>query len=123
VRYRTPDRRQTDKRGFRTKREAEDFLASVEVSKLRGEWVDASRSRITIADWAPRWYESQLQLKETTLSGYRHSLEKHVVPKWGNHRLVDISYSDVQSWATQLSKKLAPSTVRQVFLVLSNMLK
>ncbi len=34
VRYRTPERRQTDKRGFRTKREAEDFLATVEVSKL-----------------------------------------------------------------------------------------
>jgi hypothetical protein len=36
VRYRKPDHMQTDKRGFRTKREAEDFLASVEVSKLRG---------------------------------------------------------------------------------------
>ena len=33
VRYRTPDRRQTDKRGFRTKREAELFAATVEVSK------------------------------------------------------------------------------------------
>lgn len=34
VRYRKPDRRQTDKRGFKTKRDAEDFLASVEVSKM-----------------------------------------------------------------------------------------
>ena len=33
VRYRTPDRRQTDKRGFKTKREAEPFAAEVEVSK------------------------------------------------------------------------------------------
>jgi hypothetical protein len=37
VRYRTPDRRQTDKRGFRTKHDAEQFLASVEVSMGRGE--------------------------------------------------------------------------------------
>ena len=36
VRYRTPDRRDTQKRGFRTKREAEDYLASVEVAKMRG---------------------------------------------------------------------------------------
>lgn len=48
VRYRTPDRRQTDKRGFTSKREAEDFLATVEVSKMRGEWVDPTRSRITV---------------------------------------------------------------------------
>lgn len=36
VRYRKPDRSQTDKRGFKTKREAEDFLATVQVSQLRG---------------------------------------------------------------------------------------
>ena len=36
VRYRKPDRTQTDKRGFRTKRDAELFLASVEVAKTRG---------------------------------------------------------------------------------------
>jgi len=43
VRYRTPGPRQTDKRGFKTKREAEDFLATVEVSKMRGEWVGPTR--------------------------------------------------------------------------------
>ena len=37
VRYRTPEHRQTDKRGFKTKREAEAFAASVEVAKMRGE--------------------------------------------------------------------------------------
>ena len=36
VRYRTPDRRQIDKRGFRTKRDAEQFAATVEVAKMRG---------------------------------------------------------------------------------------
>ena len=123
VRYRTPERRQTDKRGFRTKREAEDFLATVEVSKLRGEFIDPTRSRITVADWAPRWYDSQLQLKETTLSGYRHSLEKHVLPKWGRYRLVDIGHSDVQAWISGLAKTHAPSTVRQIFLTLSGLMK
>ncbi|CQA11344.1 phage-related integrase [Mycobacteroides abscessus] len=39
VRYRTPDHRQTDKRGFKTKRDAEAFAATVEVSKLKGEYV------------------------------------------------------------------------------------
>ena len=37
VRYRMPDHRQTDKRGFRTKREAEEFLATVEVAKVPGQ--------------------------------------------------------------------------------------
>lgn len=37
ARYRTSDRRQTDKRGFNTKHETQDVLATVQVSKMRGE--------------------------------------------------------------------------------------
>jgi hypothetical protein len=43
VRYRTPDRKQTQKRGFRTKRDAELFAATVEVSKARGEYIAHGR--------------------------------------------------------------------------------
>lgn len=123
VRYRTPDHRQTDKRGFKTKREAEDFLATVEVSKMRGEWVDPTRSRITVGKWAAHWLDAQLHLKATTLSGYRYSLERHVLPRWGELRLVDVGHADVQAWVTDLSRKLAPSTVRQIFLVLAGLMK
>jgi integrase len=123
VRYRSPEHRQTDKRGFKTKREAEDFLATVEVSKLRGEWVDPSRSRITVGAWSEHWYEAQLQLKATTLSGYRGSLDKHILPRWSTTRLVDVGHSDLQAWVTSLSLTLAPSTVRQIHLVMAGMLK
>jgi integrase len=123
VRYRTPDRRQTDKRGFKTKREAEDFLASVEVSKMRGDWVDPTRARITVGDWASSWYDAQLHLKQTTLSGYRYSLDRHVLPRWGRLRLADVGHADVQTWVTELSLTLAPSTVRQIYLVLAGLMK
>ena len=55
VRYRTPDHRQTDKRGFKTKRDAEAFAASVEVSKLRGEFIDAAAARVKIGELGPAW--------------------------------------------------------------------
>ena len=48
VRYRTPDRRQTQKRGFTTKRDAEAFAATVEVTKMRGEYVAPSLGRVTV---------------------------------------------------------------------------
>jgi len=123
VRYRKPDHSQTDKRGFRTKRDAEDFLATVESAKLRGEWIDPSRSRVTIGEWAERWYDAQLQLKATTLSGYRYTLDRHVLPRWGKVRLCELGHADVQSWVTELSKSLAASTVRQIYLVLSGLAK
>jgi hypothetical protein len=54
VRYRTPENRQTKKRGFTTKKKAEEFAASVESSKLRGEYIDPTRSRATIGDRGPQ---------------------------------------------------------------------
>ena len=36
VRYRTPDNRQTDKRGFKTKRDAQAWAEQLEVDKRRG---------------------------------------------------------------------------------------
>ena len=50
VRYRKPDKSQTDKRGFRTKKEAELFLASVTVSKATGDYIDPALARVTVAD-------------------------------------------------------------------------
>jgi len=42
VRYRKPDNSQTDKRGFRTKKDAELFLAATEISKARDEYIDSA---------------------------------------------------------------------------------
>ena len=39
VRYRKPDGTQTDKRGFKTKREAEVWAASTTISKATGEYI------------------------------------------------------------------------------------
>ncbi len=66
VRYRMPDRRQTSKRGFSTQRDAERFLSGVEVSKDRGEWVDPTKSRITLTAWAEKGCSAQVQFKPTT---------------------------------------------------------
>jgi hypothetical protein len=53
VRYRTPDQRQTDKRGFATKKAAEAFAATVEVPKLRGEYVAPRHARVTLGELGP----------------------------------------------------------------------
>lgn len=111
------------KRGFKTKREAEQFLAITEVSKMRGEWVDSAKSQATIADIAASWYGAQVQIKPTTRSGYRYTLDKHVLPAWGRFRLTEISHGAVQSWVTDLGKALGPSTVRQIYLVLAGVIK
>ncbi len=52
-------REKTDERGFETKREAEPFLATVEVSNTGGTYVDDSHSKVTVADVGEPWPGSE----------------------------------------------------------------
>mgnify|MGYP000008688870 CR=1 FL=1 len=74
VRYRRPDRTQTTKRGFTTKREADSYLATVEVSKMRGEWLDPSRSKVSVADVAAEWIAGQVQINRAYRVEFNSSL-------------------------------------------------
>ncbi|UFS59063.1 phage integrase central domain-containing protein [Subtercola endophyticus] len=76
-----------------------------------------------MASVAVEWFTAQVQVKPTTLSGYRHSLDKHVFPRWGHLRLVDVNHGEVQAWITDLMKTLGPSMVRQIHLVLAGVMK
>src|SRR6476620_8309766 len=84
VRYRKPDRTQTDKRGFRTKRDAELFLASVEVSKARGEFIDATASKALIGPLGEAWLARQTHLKPSAYRPLESAWRIHVLPAWGS---------------------------------------
>lgn len=121
VRYRTPDHRQTAKRGFRTKREAETFAAEVEVRKARGEYVDASAGRLTVADAGEAWLNGRA-LSPGTLAAYRSSWKVHVLPRWGSTPLASIRFSEVEAWVAQLSAVKSPTTVRRAHDILAGIL-
>ncbi|MGN6445717.1 tyrosine-type recombinase/integrase [Amnibacterium sp.] len=122
VRYRKPDQRQARKSGFRTKRDAQAYLAAQTTAKERGDWIDPSLARTTVGEWAVSWYASKAARKATTLSGYRHSLDKHVLPRWKDVPLAAVTHEDVQAWVVGLSAHLGPSATRQTFLALRMML-
>ncbi|KHK98324.1 integrase [Microbacterium mangrovi] len=135
VRYRTPENKQTDKRGFRTKRDADLFLASVELSKARGEFVDAAAGRVVLAELARGWLISQqAHLKPSSYAWVEGGWRVYVEPKWGAVRISEIQHSSIQSWVAALtagtapstkkaSSPLSPSTVRQAFGVLNSILE
>src|SRR6476620_12368195 len=91
VRYRTPDNRQTDKRGFRTKRDAERFAAEVEVAKMRGEYVAPSSARVTVGELGQAWLARQRgHLKPSAYSALEIAWRLRVAPRWGHVPLGDI---------------------------------
>jgi integrase len=126
VRYRTPDHRQTDRRGFATKREAELFLATVEVTKARGEYVELSASRATLYGLGTEWLANQTHLKPSSLAPVANAWRTFVAPRWGSRQVGEIRHSEIQSWVRELTagdeKPRSATTVIRAFGVLAAIL-
>lgn len=123
ARYRGPDKRERAKH-FARKIDGERWLAGVEVSKIRGEWIDPSLSRVTVGAWCATWLAAQGQLKPTTRERYRGIVERQIGPTWGRVALAEVTPADVAAWVTELSAGgLAAASVRYVHRVLSLALK
>ncbi|MCA4722623.1 site-specific integrase [Mycolicibacterium fortuitum] len=124
VRYRTPDHRQTDKRGFKTKRDAEAFAATVEVKKLTGEYIAPALGKITVAELAPDWLTRKEQA--TAPSNYRmieSAWRIHVQPKWGHWQVSAITVPDIEGWVAQMVKdRRGATTVLRAHGVLSGVM-
>jgi integrase len=99
VRYRKPDGQQTMKRGFRTKRAAEQWANKVEVDKTRGEYVAPMLGRVTVGELSGRWLARKQ--RATAPSHYR-TLESawrvHVQPHWGKTAVADVDLLAVEEW-------------------------
>ena len=121
VRYRKPTGKQTDKRGFRRKADADAFAATVEVSKLKGEFVEAKVGRTTVGVLGSEWLKRQGHLKPATIQSYETKWRVHVEPRWGSVRLVDIRHTDVQAWVSELAAR-RPGTVDIAYHVLCRIL-
>lgn len=105
VRYRTPDHRQTDKRGFTTKRDAEVFAATVEVEKLRGEYVAPALGRVTVGELADAWLERKASdLKPSSYRPLEVSWHRHVKPRWGTTRIIDVDLDAVERWIADMGR-------------------
>lgn len=102
VRYRTPENKQTDKRGFTTVREAKAFAASIEVSKASGEFVAYSSGLITVGALARPWLDNNARIKQTTAAKRESAWTHRVGPRWAAVPIGDIRPSHVRRWVADL---------------------
>ncbi|PPF38379.1 site-specific integrase [Pseudoclavibacter sp. AY1H1] len=109
VRYRKPDGKQTDKRGFRTKKEAEAFANTVEVSKLRGEFVTEAAGRVTVGELWPRWIATKQGMKESYKRTLNVAYSTHVEAKWGAVPVGKVKRSEVREWVHGMAKSASVS--------------
>lgn len=123
VKYRKPDHSQTSKRGFRTKRDAEKFLASTAVAITENRYIDPTDARVTVGELGAIWIADQeAVLKPSSVHPLKSAWRIHVQPAWGTRQVGDIRHSDVRAWVSTLATTRGPSTVIRSFGILAAIL-
>ena len=98
VQYQAPDGSGKQKRGFRTKDEAELWAANNIVDMAVGAWIDPQKAKTKVsALWVP-WYASKSGLAESSLTKMESAWRVHVEPRWGNLAVSQVTKTDVQTW-------------------------
>lgn len=121
VRYRDPAGEQRS-RSFSTLALARAFQATVEADKLRGSYVDQSRGRMTLGEYADHWLSVQT-FGPTTRERRTQSIRLHIKPFLGSVPLAAVRPNQIQAWVRELSQTLAPRTVHEIVRLLSSILK
>jgi integrase len=124
VRYRTPEGATSRKRGFTTKKAAEDWDANNKVSIQKGDYVAPTRGRVTVGELAPAWLERK---KATTEPSHSRTLESswknHVAPTWSAVPVSKVTATGVKGWtASMTGAGCSATTVLRALGVLSGIL-
>jgi len=118
VRYRDPAGRQKSK-SFARKVDAERWMASNEVAKTKGAWVDPALGKVTFGEWAERWYATTAGLRPSTRDNYRRQLDAYLLPHFARAPLTSIDALAVREWQAKMaSDGLGAISVRTVRAVL-----
>lgn len=123
VRFRRPDGTQTDRRGFKTKRDAELFLSTVEISKAKGEFIDVAAATVRVSELGSAWIRDRQQvMKPSTFRSLESAWRIHVEPKWGRRPVSDLRHSDIQAWVSKMAISQSATNVLRSHGVLAGIL-
>lgn len=112
ARYAMPDGSRHS-RNFRTKMDAEQWLANERSLIDRDEWTPPKLRRVaearrereqamsTVGSYAER-YVAERGLRPTTMRGYRALLDNRILPYFGAMPLRDVTLSEIKSWRRTL---------------------
>ena len=116
-----PERSQS----FRLRRDADNFVKSLDFALLEGTYIDPLAGRIVFREYAAGWLDrKRAAVKPSTVATYRTHLDAHLLPAFGDVPLRSITREQVKTWAAGLEAGgLAPTTARAVVFTLAAVLR
>ena len=102
---------------FRTKREADAYLAAVRSDVDRGSWIDPDAGKVTFEEYATRWLAERPQLRPRTRELYEGELRLHILPALGSTELREITPSRIRTWRADMifAGKPGASTIAKCY--------
>lgn len=124
VRYRKPDGRQTMKRGFRRKMDAEQWAAENVISaKARGEYIEPSAGNVKVGELATAWMDKKrLAVKPSYMRTLDITWRVHVAPRWAGVAVAAVTREDVQRWVSDMAEGKSASVVLRAHGILAGIL-
>lgn len=101
MRYRRDDGTIGAVNGFPTKTTAAEHATGMETDQHRGTWIDPAAGKVTVGEWTAQWLDA-LDVAIRTEDYYRSLLTHHILPRWGETGLADVSGIKAAAWAKQL---------------------
>ncbi len=125
------ERRQETKTGFRTKREAEEAMATALGAVVSGTYVVSSKMRLDEflrKEWLPA---IEPTVRSTTYLGYVGHVENHLIPSLGRTPLQQLTGAHINAFYARLlsdgrkgrDQTYAPATVRRIHATLHRALR
>jgi len=109
---------------FRTKRDAEAYLANVRTDMERGNWVNPASGKVTLREYATKWLEQRADLRPRTVELYEGELRLHILPALGELELTKVTPTRVRDWHAAMLRADKPgnTTVAKCYRLLHTIL-
>ncbi|MGW5646199.1 tyrosine-type recombinase/integrase [Saccharopolyspora sp. NPDC003752] len=108
--------------GFPTKTAAETHISTMECEQRKGTWIDPAAGKITLAEWSATWLDA-LDVAETTEAQYLSLINNHIMPRWGDTALSDITGISISAWRKKKrATGYSESTTKTMIKILAMML-
>ncbi len=119
VRYVDPYGKERSK-NFARKVDAEKYLHTVEVQKIRGEWTDPAAGKTRFGEWAIQVDATRPNRRDSTRARDSSHLRNLILPTFGDAELGAVQPSEIRAWIADLQDQgYAPATIAKAYQILS----
>ena len=95
--------------GFLTEDDADIYAAEQKIVERKkrkdGNFEKRNRKELTLFQYVDEIYSVTIDVKSRTASDYEINLNTHIIPKFGNYGLSQISASEIEIWRKELKTK------------------